>query len=531
MGKKIETEITDVTVFRDGARVVRSGKKQLVPGEHVLEVGGISNLAQSDSFRVKGRGAAVLKGIDVKSKTETFEPEGDIASLREKLLGFERERKRISDSIEHQESRFRYFTSITEQFSAEFGKWYAAGESTLENLDKMDKASIKQLNDVRKKLRVLREELDEIDVKIQVVQANINRVQGQRRTVTSKEVRVTLDVKENSLIDLEVTYQLGGAGWSPTYDVDIGDDKSGVKRTAMVYNRTLENWNDVGLTVSTASSRRAAAVEATPFYVDALSPMAGYGGRIDDIEATVSETGEYYAEDETVDYLKEEEIVYELEPEIEETLATATETLSGTMTYEVPGRVSIPTGDEPQPITLTEEAFDSKRLYYWNAYAMPEVVAQDEITNADSVMLPGNVRVYAEGDFLGETRVGFIAPRETFRLGTRTAYDVKAEKKLAVKDIEKAGFTRGRRRRGYEYRLEIKSFSKKPIEMRIVDRIPHSNSEKIQVELKPMRIAPKKSELGVLEWEITVDAEQELEIGYAFEVEWEKDVHIQPPLP
>jgi len=532
MTTEIKAGITDVTVFRDGARVTRSGKERLTTGEQTVLVKGISQYAHSDSFRVKGRGAAVLKGIDVKSRTEVFEPKGNIASMREELEELDKERKRITDDIEQQQARLGHLTSIAEQFSTEFGQWYAAGESSIENLDKMDKTMVKMLNDVRKKLRELNEKLEEIDVKIQVIHANIDRVQGQRRTIATKEVQVTLDVKEDSSIELEVTYQLGRAGWSPTYDVDIGDEASDLKRIALVYNQTFEDWKDVGLIVSTASARRVEAVKAAPFYVDALSPTVGYGGRMDDAVRGAPVAAEYYDEDEGLDLMKEEEqIVYEPEPEIEETYATASETLSGTMIYEVPGKVSIPSGDEPQPITLSEESFDSRRLYYWNAYVMPEVVAQDEITNGDSVMLPGTVKVYAAGDFLGETNVGLIAPRETFRLGTRTAYDVKAEKKLAGKDTEKAGFSRGKRRRGYEYRLEIKSFSKKPIQMRVVDRIPHSNSEKIHVEMKPMQIPTKKSELGVLEWEVTMDAEKELAIEYAFEVEWEKDVQIQPPLP
>ena len=79
------TTITSVTVFRDGARVTRSGKEQLVPGEQEVIIRGLSYLAQDDSFRVKGRGAAVLKGIDVKQRTQTFEPEGNLGSLIEEL--------------------------------------------------------------------------------------------------------------------------------------------------------------------------------------------------------------------------------------------------------------------------------------------------------------------------------------------------------------------------------------------------------------------------------------------------------------
>jgi uncharacterized protein (TIGR02231 family) len=521
------TKIATVTVFRDGARVTRVGKEQLVPGEQTVFVKGISYLAQNDSFRVKGRGAAVLKGIDVKKVTQTFEPEGNLGTLVEDLEKLVKERDVITDKVEHQNSRLGFLSAISQQFSTEFGKWYAAGESEMEQLDQMDKTGLKLITDAKKKIRELNDELEELNTKISVVQANIDKVQGRRRTETTKEVNVLLDVKENSEVELEVTYQLGSAGWAPTYDVDIGEGSADVKRIAMVHNHTLEDWVDVGLVVSTGSAKRVEAVKATPYYVDAYSPGIGYTGTgaavrdydgLDDFAGEVVEYEEAFPEEEPT-------------PTIIQTYATTTETLGGTIVYDVPGDVTLPAGDEPQPITLTEESFKAKRLYFWNAYAMPEVVAQDEITNGDSVMLPGNVRVYADGDFLGETSLGLMAPRETFRLGTRTAYDMKAEKKLIEKDTEKAGITRGKRRRGYSYQLEIKSFSKELIEMRIVDRIPHSNSEKVQIELKPTSVPLKKNELGVLEWEVKIEPQKELRIDYAFEVEWERGLTLRPPLP
>ncbi|MFW9889585.1 MAG: mucoidy inhibitor MuiA family protein [Candidatus Thorarchaeota archaeon] len=529
MTVEMKTNITNVTVFRDGARVTRSGKEQLVQGEQEVLIAGLSYLAQDDSLRVKGRGAAVLKRIDVKQKTMTSEPEGNLGAFLEELETLQKERQIITDKIEQQNSRLGFLSSISQQFSTEFGKWYAAGESGMEQLDAMDKTSQKLVSDAKKKIRELHDTAEEIDAKIQVIQTNIQRMRRHRRTETTKEVKVLLDVKEDTEIELEMTYQLGASGWTPTYDVDIGDETAGVKRIAMVHNGTLEDWVDVELIVSTASARRVEAVEATPFYVDVYSHAIGRG--ISGVASKGYAQGAADMDDGLELYAMEEAPISEPVPEIIETYATASETIGGTIIYDVPGTITLPAGEEPQPITLTEESFEAKRLYYWNAYAMPEVVAQDEITNGDSVMLPGNVRVYAKGDFLGETNIGLKAPRETFRLGTRTAYDVKAEKKLVEKDTEKAGLTRGKRRRGYSYQLEIKSFSKEPLEIRIVDRIPHSNSERIQIEFKPTDPPPKKNVMGVLEWDVNVQAKKEFIINYTYEVEWERDLTIRPSLP
>lgn len=77
----------------------------------------------------------------------------------------------------------------------------------------------------------------------------------------------------------------------------------------------------------------------------------------------------------------------------------------------------------------------------------------------------------------------------------------------------------------------MQNFGKQEITIKVVDVIPHSNSEKIEVELAPPSLSTKKEELGVLEWETKIEAGAELKIEYSYEVEWEKDVSIRPPLP
>ncbi|MHA2262345.1 MAG: mucoidy inhibitor MuiA family protein [Candidatus Thorarchaeota archaeon] len=529
---ELKTRVTDVTVYRDGARVTRSGEAEVPAGEQVVLVPGISRYAQADSFRVKGTGAAVLKEIDVKQRQVVFEPEGDLKGLREELENLERKRSEIADEIQFQESRFNHLSSISGQFSEQFGKWFAAGESDLKRLDEMDKTSFKILKEVKAKLRSLQRELETADAELQTARANIDKVSGQRRVETTNQVKVKLEVSESTKVRLQVVYQLSYAGWAPTYDIDIGDESASVKRIAMIQNQTLEDWEDVALIVSTSTARPVEAVKADPFYIDILQPTrtiasaglgSGFGIRAEARKAEKDEDGW-----EGVDDLLEE---VEEAPEMEERYADASETLSGTVIYEVPGAATIPSDDESHPITLTEEEFKSKKLHYWNAYAMPEVVAEDEITNGDSVLLPGNTKVYTAGEFLGETYLSLIAPRQKFRLGTRIAYDVKAEKKLVAKDTEKAGITRGKKKRGYSYQLSIKSFAKDPIEIEVKDRIPYSESEKITVELKDASHPPKKQELNILEWEEPVEPNKELLITYSYEVEWEKDVTVYPSLP
>ncbi|MHA2426025.1 MAG: mucoidy inhibitor MuiA family protein [Candidatus Thorarchaeota archaeon] len=291
MSNKLSTQITGVTVFRDGARITRAGKIKLKAGEQTVLVDGITRYAQQDSFRVKGKGAASLKGIDVQQETRTFEPGEELKKMLQELKTLEKEEQVLQSKISIQESRINNFTAVMNQFASEFGKWYAAGETGMDKLSEMDDLGTNQLSEAKKKLRELQEEGKDLAVQLQTLRNNINRVQGERRTETVFQVDVLLDVKEASSVDLEIVYQISYAGWEPTYDVDLQKEKASLKRIAMIRNNSLEDWNDIDLIVSTASARPVRAVEASPYYVDVYSPYigradtsTGYAADLDDDE-------------------------------------------------------------------------------------------------------------------------------------------------------------------------------------------------------------------------------------------------------
>ena len=515
----LQTTISKVTVFRDAARVTRTGKVKLEPGPHKVLVTGITNYAQTDSFRVKGRGPAKLSSIDVQSATEVYEPSADIKPLYDELKELERKRINIQDEIEFQQNRLVQVNSITVEFSNHFGMVYAANEGDIKSFTEMDKKSAKLASDIQQDIRKLNEELEEIDNKMQVLRNNIGKINSERKTVST--------FSSASDIELDVTYQTGGAAWAPRYDVDLLPEKAKLRRLAMVTNQTQEDWAEIDLIVSTATARPVEADEGRPFYITAYDPAtmvrpAPKSGRRDrmpkpSMRMKAAAVGGYAPPAPP--------------PEIVEEFAEALETVSGIAVYELPKKMSIPSDNERHPVTLIEEELESSTIHYWYAEGMAEVVAQDEVVNNDSVILPGKMKVFSEGDYIGETSVGQISPREEFKIGTRVAYDVKAEKKLAERDMEKAGVLRGKLRRSYKYKLEIQSFSKRKIKIEVFDRVPHSVSTQIEIKIDWEKLAAAKHELGVIEWHRELEPNEKKNIEYDYEVVWEKDVTISPPLP
>ncbi len=523
---EVNTKIAKVTIFRDGARVTRIGKVTLAKGPQKAIIYGITEYAQEDSFRVKGKGPAAISTIDIKMTTEVFEPSVDAKPLHDKLMELQHKREDLQDEYEFQNERLSNLASVVAEFSNHYGQVFAANEGKIEQLSEMDKTSSKMFTDTKKIIHELEDKIADLNKEIEAVRANIGRISSERRTEYFYSVEVTLELSKESEIELEVTYQVNNANWNPIYDVDLLPGNAKLRRMALLYNRTKEDWINVDLVVSTATARPVEAVEATPYYVSTYDPSVAISRTMRDMRKR-EKAGAPKMAARAPGAMPPPAPA----PAMIEEFAEATETVSGISVYELPKKVTIPADNEKHPITLIEEELESETIHYWYAEGMAEVVAQDKVTNGSNVILPGTVKVYAEGDYIGETSISQISPREEFKMGTRTAYDVKAEKKLAEREVEKAGVLRGKLRRSYKYRLEIQSFSKRPVEIDIFDRVPHSVSTQIEVKAEWEKLGVEKHNLGILEWHKTIQSNEKTIIEYEYEVNWEKDVTVHPPLP
>ena len=75
----------------------------------------------------------------------------------------------------------------------------------------------------------------------------------------SRNVVITVECAEATDAELELTYQVHGAYWSPSYDVRVraNADKPSMKvyYFGKIHQSSGEDWNDVELTLSTAQPR------------------------------------------------------------------------------------------------------------------------------------------------------------------------------------------------------------------------------------------------------------------------------------
>lgn len=518
----LKSTVTEVSVLLGGAIVTRTGSTKLETGSREVWVRGITINASSDSFRVTGDGAATITNFDVIKQTRVVAPEADLSELRDELREHEEKLKEIDDKLKIHEKRLTAIKAVVGDFSETFGRTFAGGEVELQKLTEMDTESLEIIRSVKKKLRELSDKRKNLVSEIQVLKHEIADKSGQKLTKNTYDVRVSLDVKKTSDITLNVIYQCSSASWEPNYDINLTHTEAEVRRIAVVRNQTGEDWNDVSLVVSSAQAGPVEAIEGSPLILREYVPrppkrkMAARGGGVGAIPSAAPK--------------KEAMAPRPPEPEMEIEEAQVEEIEGGISRYEAPSPVTIESG-EKKPVDLISEKLDSEVKHYWYPDGMMDVIAENEVTNGDTVLMAGPAKIYADGEYIGETNIPFTSPRETRTLGTRIAHYVKAEKKMVDKTIEKAGLTRGKLRRKYSYRLSIENLFREEIEIEVVDRIPHSDDPDLEVEADLKRFNPDKHELGILTWNLGLPPQKEHTIEYEYEVEWERGKAISPPLP
>ncbi|MHA1383706.1 MAG: mucoidy inhibitor MuiA family protein [Candidatus Helarchaeota archaeon] len=540
--KEVHTSISNVVIYLDGARVTRNNVQEILleQGINDLKISGISKYLDKDSVRVKGSGIGVkatLVDVEVQYIYKERTGHEQLDKLQEQLKDLLKKQAIINADINHYNWVKENLTAMLSNFSNEFPKFFAAGESDLQNLKSMHSYSDETISNTQVKLNELTEQLEKLNFEIEKIQREIQQIGGEGLKVEEYyDIKISIEANDPGKFNLSIAYQIKEANWTPSYDVLITENGTSINYRAEIINQTLEDWEDVELEVSTATFKPVRIIEPEPWYIQEYTyyDYAHSGARYKKSKAPSG------AIDKEKDFLMEGlEVRDELPVSMEVTQATFSSDSFGVEHYKIPKRMTIKADGNPHPVLLKEFEVTSKRLFYWNSQDQ-QLVAQEKIKNGESTLLPGKCKCYVDGDFVGETDIKAISPGEEFKLGTRRSFELKVEKKLTKREVGKKGITKGKLVNEYGYEIKINNYRKKESEIIIIDRIPHSRSADIDVdpEQKDERRldeyfspVPTKFELGIATYELKLKPEEEFIIKYHYRVSYKKEIKIDPPLP
>ncbi len=532
---KLDTTIDRVIVYQRGATITRVGKLELQSGTYDVVIPGLPASVDKDSIRVKGTGEGAILNINVTQQFEEKYSKEDADLAEDEIKKLDQEIAKLREDLAMQENTISKMVSTRGEFFQQFGAWFSAGETSLEKLTSLDLSLDNQITKAQESIKGIEDHLEELAKKREVLDRKLRSIRDRSAVKVFWDVHVILSVEKPSEFSLEVAYQIPDAWWQALYDAHVGTGQVDLKIIANTWNNTGEDWKEVFLEVSTATLTAITAQKPSPIVLQEYHPyrpapmrdrMAKMKGKAKFFSPKKDMAGGDMPKDGFADELEE---APEPEPVTEIPTAEVSDSL-GVQTYKLPERISIPSDKSSHPVLLTSVNLECQKKLFWSVVHPEVVVAQDTVTNGDLILLPGKVKSYFEGEYVGETTIQAVAPKETFKLGSRLSYDVKVTKKLVDRSREKQA-VKGRLVARYAYQFQIENLAKVEVPLKLYDRIPHSNSDKIKVETDFVENPPAKVQMGIVKWKMDLKGIDKKAWKYRYVVNYDKNITITPPLP
>lgn len=506
--KTVSSTISNVTVFRTQAQVLRVAKTDLNDGITYLVFERLSPYINQNSIEVKADPRLTLLSVSSRNNYLRKEDKNDqIASLEDSL-------ELVNDSLAS-------FKADKETIIHQ-KDLMLTNRNTGSNQNGVKTDELEDLMDLyHKKLNQFKTDwlrLTAIEKKFNSVKHRIeNQLNELKAGLTEISHEIVLSVAAESHISnatIELSYLVGNVSWQPFFDVRIKDSKSPVQFfvKANITQGTGEDWKNVNLKLTTANpSEGGTKPELLTSWLRFYQPETLKEIKVMSAPAFRKERAENDAAGEDLKAVSS----YKWQ--------TNQTTINTEFLVLLP--YSIPSDNRAHQVELTSENYEARFSYGCvpkldkDAFVTAKLQANDLINQVS-----GEANIYFDGTFTGKTFINGTA-LDTLTLSLGRDKRIRVERKK-LKDLNSKSFFGNTKKENATYEISIRNTRKEPIQIEVEDQIPVSTDKEIEVKLLDNTGASFNPETGKLTWVLSLLPEQTQKISFSFEVKYPKDKQI-----
>ena len=537
---KTLSHIDAVTVYPQGADVVRVSSVDLKAGEHTLLLEDLPGSIDPQSIRVDGAGNAGLEITSVDSKIVELSS-ADIDAKRkvinDQIEMLMDERSGLDQTVSDAQAQQRLLMSLAD-------KQLQPG-STTETVKTVDATALGNLVDlVGARLTTISKSIHDAQLRQKAIDKSVADLNVRAGSLAPDEVahmQVSLHVVASAAMtgSVKVSYRIGGAGWQPFYDAKLAIPAKGEKakleiiRRAEVMQNTGEVWDNVAMTLSTA--RPTGSTAAPDLGEDPIQvAMAEALGRIEEradapaVAAPMVSDDKQKGEDESTfvakDALKKADgMAIQRQAVIEMAGFNAN--------YVIQGRVSVDNTGTAKKVRIATDQFEAAL----QAITVPRLDPNAYLTAAftmkgDAPYLPGVVNLFRDGMFMGQGSLPQLSAGEDAKLGFGADDLIKVKRAEVKRNSSKEGIITSSNVQELAWEMSVTNLHGVTIPVTVIDRKPFSTDVRITVETLPGMTAPSVMDLdkkrGVLAWNFDLEPKAQKDIKTGFKVTAPEAVHI-----
>jgi uncharacterized protein (TIGR02231 family) len=142
-----------------------------------------------------------------------------------------------------------------------------------------------------------------------------------------------------------------------------------------------------------------------------------------------------------------------------------------------------------------------------------------------AIFLAGKAHIFRDTIFVGETQLTNIAPGQEFKINLGIDEGVKIERDLVERQVDKKLMS-NQRRVTYAYRIIVTNLLNQAANLKLTEQLPVSRNEQIKVRLIRSNPQIQLGEMGILEWDLVLGAQEQQEIYYQFTVEHPPEITV-----
>ena len=520
---KAPSRIDAVTVYRSGARVSRVSRVELLGGPARLVFDGLPDQLDDDSIRIEGKGTAKARvfGVTVERITSEEAVAGEARAAEERLERLQDEDRGLDDGIKAAQARLEFIRSLRSTYSEERAKNLAVRGVTAREWSELAAFVTGELQEGTQQVRRAEVARRELARRVAQARADLDKVQA-KRGKTSKRVVVEVDSEKAGALELALSYAVGAAGWQPVWDARLVPD-SGTMELAFlgsVWQRTGEDWSDVSLQVSTAQPARGLFVpQLDPHYLVRAEPPRPVLQR--------KERGMPMASAPAMARSAAPEVeAYQLDEAksaIEVPQATVEEGLLSA-SFTTPRRETVDGSGQARKVSLAR--FPLKAEIVRTAAPRLEAAAfltAKAVNETGFPLLAGTAGVYVGDEFVGRTAIPATPPGGELQLAFGADDRVEIDRKVLERRRESAGIISKDEVYRYRVRIGVKNRYAAPVAVKLLDLVPVSRDEKIEVKVLDGTTAATREDPerpGVKVWELSLASREERVVELRYEVRY-----------
>ena len=527
-----QSHIESVTVYPQGADILRVAKVDLAGGEDTIVFTDLPEGVDPQSIRLEGSGVTSFEigSVDTKLQSLTEANTGERKALETQIDKLNDERGGLDRSIGDYETERKLLLTLADKTRVQSSGVAAPNAVDVAGLDVMLTTvatrlatTSKAIQDGKIRQRIIDKEIAALQLKVQNFAA-----EGLQHLQAS----VHIASKAPMVADLRLSYRVQNAAWHAFYDARLSLPKEGedprfsLVRRAEVQQATGEDWNDVHLILSTAQPASGAA--APNLEEQQLSNMRAEGKvmrapapaslALDKAASSKMKNG---GEQEVADAAEKPAI--EQQAQVQSTGFDANYVIDERVSIDKNGtskKVNIGSTDYKGKLTVESVPRLDRHAYLSVAFT----------TSADAPLLSGPVNLFRDGSYVGQVAMNEFASGEEAKLGFGVDDLVKVKRNEVNRMAAQVGLITSSDTQEMAWDITITNLHGMKMPIRIVDRKPFSSDEKILVSdvagVTPASVTDVEHKRGVLAWDLNLEPKAKAEIHTGYKITTPKDVYV-----